>query len=111
MARIDRQTPLSWRTLTLWGGILLLLAGCSVTREVSKSPRTAVEQLLLSQAVERSLKDLTLPIPDGAAVVVEAATLTADHRFVEQVVADRLGKLGLRVTKPEEAVYRVRVIV
>lgn len=90
--------------------LLLLLAGCSVTREYSKSPRTSVEQLLLSQALERSLREVALPIPDGVPVLVETTTLTADQRFLEQVVSDRLARSGMLLTKPEEAVYRVRVV-
>jgi hypothetical protein len=46
----------------IWASILPLLASsCALPREVTKTPRSAIEQLLLTQALGRSLLDLTLP--------------------------------------------------
>ncbi|MER3422264.1 MAG: hypothetical protein C4293_02555, partial [Nitrospiraceae bacterium] len=94
--------------------------------------RTAIEQLLLSQALERSLKELTVPLGGGESVVVDATgfqtdrvhmhkidenlgvidTLSWDLSFVRDVVASRLGELGYRVRKhDEEAAYLVRIVV
>lgn len=101
--------------VTRWAVLALacaLAAGCSLSREVSKSPRTAVEQLLLTQAVDRSLRNLSLPIPDGHTVVLESAALTGDQEFVQKVIADRLNRQGFRLPKnPGEATYRVRVTI
>lgn len=112
--------------------IVLLLSGCAVSQDLSRTPRTAIEQLLLSQALERSLKELTVPLGAGESVVVDATgfqtdrvhmhkidenlgvidTLSWDLSFVRDVVASRLGELGYRVRKhDEEAAYLVRIVV
>jgi hypothetical protein len=107
------------------------LAGCTLAREPSKTPRTAVEQLLLSYAVERGLQDLRLPIPDGSSVFVEVAGFTthlpfsrtkedeglvhgfpSDLPYVRDAVSARLGRSGYHIRpKAEEAAYRVTVMI
>ena len=92
--------------------VTLLLAGCALSREQSKTARTATEQLLLSQAVEHSLDHVSVPLPHGAPVFVKAVGLAADQAIVRDMVADQLGAQGMRVReKEEEATYLVRVIV
>src|SRR5262245_53205692 len=47
------------------GVILCLFAallGCAISREPTRTPRTAIEELLLSSAVQRSMNALNLPI-------------------------------------------------
>jgi len=93
--------------------ILYLLSACAPSRELSKTARTATEQLLVSQAMERSVSGVTVPLPDGSSVAVETAGLKdTDTAYTRELVAGRLGLLGLRVhKKEEEANYLVRVIV
>ena len=120
---------------------VFLLVGCALAREPSKTPRTAIEQLLLSQAVTRSLADVALPLPAGSSVVIEVtgfgvdrtvmrensppekvtldprfsavlSTNSSDLGFVHDLVAGRLGELGYVLrTSGEKARYRVRVLV
>src|ERR671919_2118046 len=61
---------------------VFLLAGCALARESSKTPRTAIEQLLLSQAVTRSLADVALPLPAGSSVVIDVAGFGMDRALV-----------------------------
>lgn len=42
--------------------LLPLLTSCTVPREITKTARSAIEQLLLSEALNRSLLGVTLPI-------------------------------------------------
>lgn len=42
--------------------LLLLLTSCTIPREITKTARSAIEQLLLSEALNRSLLGVTLPI-------------------------------------------------
>lgn len=98
-----------------WFG-LLLLSGCASTREPGKPLRTAIEQLLLSQALERTLEHVSLPLPDQAALVVEAVGLTrdypADQEYARQAIALQLARQGFRlVEREEEATYRMRVLI
>jgi len=93
--------------------MLLLLSACALSREQSKTSRTATEQLLVSQALERSLSRVSVPLPDGSSVAVETAGLKdTDAAFTRELVASRLSSLGVRVQKKEEeASYLVRVII
>lgn len=92
---------------------LVLLSACGVSRDSSKSPRAATEQLLLAQAVERSFEDVSVPMLKDAAVVMEVAGLTSDQYFVRDAVAAHLAiKHGTRIrVNKDEAKYLVRVMV
>src|SRR5689334_25400847 len=100
--------------------LTLASSGCAFTRTPSQTTRTATEQLLLSQAIERSLHDLAVPLPEGASVMVDTvgfavpptSIVPSDMLYVRDAVAGRLGHLGLRVQpKTEEPTYHVRVLV
>lgn len=99
--------------LLVGGMMLLLLSACALSREQSKTSRTATEQLLVSQALERSLSRVSVPLPDGSSVAVETAGLKdTDTAFTRELVASRLASLGVSVQKKEEeASYLVRVII
>lgn len=117
-------------------GLMLLwvLSGCSLPQEISKTPRSAIEQLLLSQSVEEALDGMSIPLPEGASIRVEVSGLQTDRAhlhideaderfgvidspswdlaFVRDVVAGRLGELGYRMRKPgAETEYLVRILV
>jgi hypothetical protein len=120
--------------------VLATLPACALTREPSRKPRTAIEQLLLSQAVERSLADLAVPLPTGVSVSVEITGLTrlasylsqptdlsqstgqgdggllygppTDLSYVREVVCARLGALGFRIRDPgDDPPFLVKVLV
>ncbi len=107
---------------------------CALPREVSKTPRSAVEQLLLTHSVARALEDVAVPLPTGATVAVEVSGLQTDRAhvhmseedatfgvidspswdlaYVRDAVAGHLGGLGFSVKRrPEEAAFLVRVMV
>jgi hypothetical protein len=111
---------------------LLILPGCAPQQEISRTPRTAVEQLLLGQALERAVDKLSLPIPEGASLMVEASGLQTDRAhlqlmnqergvvdnlywdlsFVRDVTSTHLAELGHRIrTHASKATYLVRVMV
>jgi hypothetical protein len=97
------------------GVVLLTCAGCFVSREPSHfvEQRTAVEQLLFGQAVERAVARMTLPLPDGAAVAIEVVAPSPPLLLgvVRDSVAKRLGSQGLRVPKSDkDAEYLIRVV-
>lgn len=109
-----------------------LIGGCTLPQEVSKTPRSAIEQLLLTQAVERSLEEVTIPVAEGETVAIEVSGLQTDRAhmhvseedaafgvidspswdlsYVRDAAAARLGELGYRVRRQAaEASYLVRV--
>ncbi len=74
-------------------GLPLLLIGCAMSREPSRTPRTAIEQLLLSQAMTRSLEHLSVPLTSGERIHVEIAGFphersTLESRFVESATGE-----------------------
>jgi hypothetical protein len=99
---------------------MLLVSGCAFSRTPSQTVRTATEQLLLSQAIERSLHDLSVPLAEGSTVMIETvgfavpptAFIPSDLNYARDTVAGRLGQLGFRIhPKDEESRYIVRVLV
>jgi hypothetical protein len=119
-------------------GMLGCTVSCALPREITKTPRSAIEQLLLGEAIDRSLRDIAIPVPQEAplfmevtglqpamfapshsslglnapSVRTEVLTPSLDLIFIKDLVAARLGSIGYRVLKnEEEAVYFVRVVV
>jgi hypothetical protein len=96
-----------------------LLMGCALEQEMSRTPRTAVEQVLLTQAVEQALVNLTVQLPEGVYVDVDARGLdlgtierpARDMLYIQDVVAAELGRRGYRVsTSDTKSPYLVRVM-
>jgi len=83
---------------------LLCLAGCT-SRTLTSTPRSAIEQLLLSGAVDRSLEKLRLPEAIGKKVFLDFANLKAyDVEYIRAATRARFAKIGaLLVEKPEDA--------
>lgn len=92
-----------------------LLSACSTTQKVTNSARTATEQLLISEAITRSLPkqiDLPLPMPKGAIVKLDVTGLTPDKDMAKGIVAGWLGFLGYTVQDgPENATHRVNLVI
>lgn len=143
----ERETAFSRRCPTasgLWtvilAGALLAAVGCMLPQEVSRTPRSAVEQLLLTESVRRAVGELDVSLPEGATVAIQVNGLDADRRqvhlndaqvnlngeqyigiidapswdlgYVRDAVAGRLGKLGYRVISAAgDRAYVARVMV
>jgi hypothetical protein len=74
-----------------------------------------MEQLLLSQALDRTLNHVSLPLPSRAAVLVEAVGLTRDfgpdQEYARQAIARHLTSQGFRIVhRDEEATHRLRIL-
>jgi hypothetical protein len=118
----DWKHPPALQCLVLMG-LLGCLAGCALPREITKTPRSAIEQLLLGQALHRSLLNVSIPLPLHEPIFMEVSSLQSgfvapylDHNldqiFIKDTVASRMGSLGHRVVKAEQdATYVVRVVV
>lgn len=66
------------QTLTrvfVWASIAPLLASCTIPREITKTARSAIEQLLLAEALNRSLLDVALPLSIGEPLYMEVSGL------------------------------------
>lgn len=90
-----------------------LLSACSTTHKITNSARTATEQLLITEAVMRSLpkdRDLPFPVPRGSAIKLDVVGLTPDKDIVKGVVTGWLGLHGY-VVQDENARYRINIII
>ncbi|MBS0181716.1 MAG: hypothetical protein JSS39_04890 [Nitrospira sp.] len=108
-----------------------LIPGCSLQQEVSRTPRTAVEQVLLTQAVEQALVNLSVQLPEGVNVDVDVTGLEGDRSrlgmanadlgtinrpsrdtlYIRDAVAAELGRQGYRVSaRGAESPYLIRVM-
>ncbi len=67
----------------------ILASGCAIEQEFSRTPRTAVEQLLLTQAVTYAVNNLTASLPDHAALHVEVTGLQTDRAHFDVVGENR----------------------
>ena len=98
------------------GILLITLAGCATMKELpTPDQSTAIEQFLITQAVERSLngKDATpLPLPKGATVKLGTTGLTVEQRFLIGAVGRWIGEQGLRLPPDnQEATYKIQILV
>lgn len=109
------------KTLALGAVSLGLMTSCSTMHEATRSQRTPIEQLLISEAVLRSLPsaaDGRLPIPPGSSVILDtsgisiAAGISSDQTLLQKILTGWLGRQGYSVQKNEEkATHRINVIV
>ncbi|SFN39222.1 hypothetical protein SAMN05216386_0778 [Nitrosospira briensis] len=111
----------TFKTLVFVAVSIGLMTSCSTMHEATRSQRTPVEQLLISEAVLRSLPataDGSLPIPPGSSVILDtsgisiAAGISSDQTLLQKILTGWLGRQGYSVQKSEEkATHRVNVIV
>lgn len=77
-----------------------ILSACSTIHKPTQTTRSAIEQLLLSEAITKSLAeqlDNSLPIPQGSNIVLEISGVSEDKDIVRQIMAGWLGKQGYHV--------------
>lgn len=77
--------------------LLALAAACETPRE-SFPPRTAMEQLLISSAVDDAMRRLQLEIPKGTKVWVDPGNFESyDKQYAIGAIRDRLLGLGAQL--------------
>jgi hypothetical protein len=96
--------------------LLIILGGCGAMNVMPEPEQpTAIQQFLMAQAVERSLRgDYVMPVSlvYGDTVVLDASTLTVEQRFFKGALGGWLGEKGLNVvTDSDDAKYRAIVLV
>jgi hypothetical protein len=91
------------------------LSGCVNPQLTSRTARTSVEQLLLTQAVSKSLPNSSqsdFPLSPGATVKIDLTGLTEDRKFLGAAIEGWLGEKGFLVRKADEtATYRLHILV
>lgn len=80
------------RTSTFLLVVCILFGGCMLEQDISRTPRTAVEQLLLTQAVEIALKNVSVSLPEHSRLLVEVTGLHSDRALISQPGLSILGQ-------------------
>jgi hypothetical protein len=88
----------------------VLMAGCSA-RPVTSTPRSAIEQMLLSGAVDRALEKFYLPELVGKKIYIDFANLSCyDVEYVRLATRARFARMRVvLVDKADEADYVVEI--
>jgi len=95
----------------IWTSLLVTVAvGCG-TRNFTHTERTAVEQLLLSGAVDNALEKLDVPQVAGKKTYIDFANLKSyDIEYVKAAVRARFAEIGaILVEDAEQADYVVEI--
>ncbi len=118
---------------------VIFFCGCTLEQEFSRTPRTAVEQLLLTQSIQHALHNLTPSLHNLTPFLAEQASLRVDVTglqtdranlnmhgdqrgilngpsndliLIRDAVATGLGRLGYRVeARDASPTYLARVVV
>ncbi len=101
---------MKWFVRLALTGLVVGPLGCA-SRTTSSTPRTAIEQLLLSRAVDLSLEKFDLPEVADKKVYLDFTNLKSyDVEYVKVATRGRFARLGsILVNKPEEADYIAEV--
>ena len=92
--------------------LLILPAGCSNKRTLTQTPRSGIEQRLLSGSVERAAIQLEGPDFEDAHVYLEVTGFTQDAAFAREAIASELQTRGAAiVSDAKRAQYVVKVLV
>ena len=98
-------------------GILLLylMTSCAPIKQLpTPDQATAIEQFLITQAVEFSLhkEDVTpVPLPTGETVTLDTTGLTAEKRIFIGALSQWLGEQGLLLMpEAKQANYRIQIL-
>ena len=89
---------------------VLLLAGCAVSNQITKTPRSSIEQELLVRALERALVNLDTQRFRGKTVAVDFYGLTADKDFAKEFFTAWLQSQRVRIAEDsKQAQLRLKV--
>ena len=92
--------------------LALFVGACSTTHD-TKPPRAATEQLLLSSAVDRAARQLSVKIPGDMRVYFEAQYMEGyDSRYAISAIRDSLLKQGVRLVNTRadaDAIVEARI--
>lgn len=101
---------LNMKCLTALVLMLFFLTGCA-TRTVSNTPRTAIEQMLLSAAVDSALEKFELPQVNGKKVYIDLTNVAGTGtEYMKVAVRARFAQMGALLTvTPDEAEFIAEV--
>ncbi|MHC4418734.1 MAG: DUF6655 family protein [Planctomycetota bacterium] len=98
------------RIVVIACAVAVSVSGCSM-RSVSSTPRTAIEQLLLSAAVDNALSKMEVQELSGSKVYLDFSHLEGyDVEYIKLAFYARMAELGVTVVETaEQADYSILV--
>lgn len=88
----------------LLGLAVALLAGCLYSRHTTHTGRSATEQLLLTESIERAVARLELPAVSGRAVALDVVSLAPEPAaYLDAALRRRLEREGAHVVPAGQA--------
>lgn len=94
---------------------MVIFTGCNMTAGQVSSPRTPIDQLVLSQSLLRSLEDLAFPFDNGDTIAIETAWIpshddfSGDLPFAKAVISSWFMQQGA-VVQHNKPRFRARVL-
>jgi hypothetical protein len=88
--------------------LALLAVGCAANR-VTLTPRSGIEQRLLTRSLERAVAQLDLHSFTGKRVALDLYTLSGDQFFAKEYVASLLEARKLEVVPESDADLRLKI--
>lgn len=82
-------------------GLVAGVAGCSAERVINNTPRTAMQQLVVTESADRAVRRIQWPKLRGRRIFVETASPAAadDQAYLRKAVAAQLGYGGAMVVE------------
>jgi hypothetical protein len=79
--------------------VVTLSSACSMPARPRTDPATPIEQLLISEAIQRGIEDMQISIdsPEQQEVYLDTTGLTSDQEFMGNVMRGWLGRLGFEI--------------
>jgi len=113
MVQVVGRAFRKWTWVLAFAASMLTLTSCSIPTSRPLKPRTPIEQLLISEAIQGAMKDLALDLPQPRAkIFLDVSGLTDEQEFLANVLRGWLGQQGFDVFSDiASADYRALLIV
>ena len=91
--------------IKIWLITIIVFVFCACTTwRTSDTPRTALEQLLLSSAADKAISDMNLEPLAGRSVYLDSTNLKAyDQEYVISTIREKLNAAGVRIKDTKDS--------
>jgi hypothetical protein len=100
-------------TLTMLLAVVTFAGACTMPAKRRSEPATPIEQLLISEAIERGIEEMRVHIesPDKE-IYLDTTGLTGDQKFMGDVMRGWLGRLGFEIENDiENADFQLNLVI
>ena len=100
-------------TLAILVAVVTLAGACTMPAKRRSDPATPIEQLLISQAIERGIEEMRVHIESqDREIFLDTTGLTADQEYMGNVMRGWLGRLGFEIENDiENADFQLNLVV